>query len=401
MTGAGRAGKGVSAAGLAALLLLCAAPVSAIDLRGAWTDEEGDHWTIDASVPIEVEAPPDAPAASAPSAAAQTADGPDEAAEPPEARRLRGEIEALEAELAELEKAPPVRSYLWHNPQSGETVRQERFARLTEPWAYLGEVDPRERTGELAARLAALKSDLEAHRAASAPPPAEESSPRGEEEPPTSFPGLEQPPGFQSPPQGEVIYVTLTETQRSGFSVTYPLGYWDGETFWAKRTLKDMRDIKNLPQEVIRQLITNWSPPEWIDLHPEWQNGELVLTGNWWRYHVTRNAFTNEVLSIQTPYRKPTILTPGHSAAEPQLSYVRKLGGGYREISDDLLYGRPFHVELAFDRDQGLESIAVQLEHGPEKTLELPLTRTAEDPFLYRSAPITIEESGSDAVLGE
>jgi hypothetical protein len=52
------------------------------------------------------------------------------------------------------------------------------------------------------------------------------------------------------------------ETGRGWFAGNDPLGMSRA----ARRTLRDVRDIAELPQEIINELVASWSPPEWIEL---------------------------------------------------------------------------------------------------------------------------------------
>lgn len=233
---------------------------------GAWDGPKGEKWEIlkpDGSTPaVKKET---------------TASGNDET------DKLRGEIDALKKK----------KTHVWKNVKSGKTVEQDRFKRLDDSYSYEGEtLSPKD-----AQKLKALEERLAA---------AEQIAPK------TLPVDQHDPLGMKKLTADEAQPVRVTVTQKDGYTYTYRNAYFDGRKIKADRTLTDKRDINDLPDDVIAQLVSSWSPPEWIELEvrPDTQNSSLRLEGTWWRLHVTYSAGAfgmggNTVGSIHTPYSVP------------------------------------------------------------------------------------------------
>ena len=64
-----------------------------------------------------------------------------------------------------------------------------------------------------------------------------------------------------------LVRLTITVTRgEDGSQYSYRNAYLDGLTIKADRTLTSEKDITGLPGSIISQLISSWSPPEWIEL---------------------------------------------------------------------------------------------------------------------------------------
>lgn len=249
-------------------------------LFGEWTDQHGNQWIIE-------------PAAGA-------AEQPEEAALPePDSVRILREIAAKQAELGALQGGGD-KVFVWENSETGAREEQTRFKRLTDPWVYIGEDAPggaeaAERRAALEAEIAALNQQLQSMVMRDSPPPLPE------------------------PDAASGVTALRVTTQRSndGSYVTFDEAVLDQGTIRARRTLRQMNDISGLPEEVISQLVTQYSPPEWIELSldRERNSGMWSLQGLEWRLHVTYSGDDLQVKSIHTPYSKPlTLARQGNKA---------------------------------------------------------------------------------------
>lgn len=251
-------------------------PVSAYspsDLRllntaifGDWIDQGGATWLIESPLVDEDERPA------------------------PEFSAGQTRAEQIREKQRQLDELVSSKDYVWENPETGETERQQRFRRLQEPWEYRGEQYSNDNAE---ARIEALEGEIKRLSQVDSVPPVEQHDPIG----------LEDAPAHA---------VTVTVRESSGYSFTYDEARFEENRVVARRTLRDERDISNLPQDVISQLIANWSPPEWVELEVDLDpaSSSLVVTGLQWRLHVTYTLdFGAQVDSIHTPYSKPLKLT--------------------------------------------------------------------------------------------
>ncbi len=240
------------------------------DLRdevfGTWRDGQGRVWEIAAAAGGE----------GAPSG------------ESPQQR-----IAAVEQEAKKIKSA---KVFNWHNPETGETRRQDKFKRLAEPWAYKGE-GYRDPGAE--AKLEKLAAQIAELRAGSKPLPVDRHDPVGM----TADKG-----------EGEAARLKITVTDVKGYAFTYERASLTLGRITARRTLRDVRDIEGLPAEVVRQLVASWSPPEWIELEirADPTTKQPYISGSRWRLHVTYSSDVGfEVKSIHTPYETALRLTQG------------------------------------------------------------------------------------------
>lgn len=244
---------------------------AAASIFGEWTSQGGDVWII---------APPDgAMPESDPAPAGQ---GPS----------LAEQIRQKKERIAEIRAA---KVYVWNNPDTGAEERQDRFRRLDEPWIYVGEQFATPDGEAEIARLEQEIATLETGRSESTPPVLQH-----------------DPIGFRE--TGNAQSVVVTVRQKNGWTFTYDEARFDGRRILARRTLRDTRDIEDLPASVVSQLIAGWSPPEWIELEPSVDRGtgKPTLKGQWWRLHVTYESFfgsPGDVTSIHTPWNKRLELT--------------------------------------------------------------------------------------------
>jgi hypothetical protein len=216
-----------------------------------------------------------------------------------------GQRQELEQARRQLEELSKQKVYVWKGPD-GKVVRQQRFQRLNEPWTYEGESHG---SPDAAQRIAALEQRVKTlEERASATLPVDQHDP------------LELRTVDLDEPQP----LRITVTYANGYTYSYRRAYFDGFRITADRTLVNNADIVDLPEDVIRQLLSSWSPPEWIELEalPDAESSSVRLEGLLWRLHVTYSSGLfgsggNEVKNIHTPYSRPLALTqPGVKSAE-------------------------------------------------------------------------------------
>lgn len=233
------------------------------DVFGAWRSGDGALWTIRGGEKIEA------------SAAAQT---------DPTALAIE-QIDDAKQQLAVLEKD---KVYVWVDSQGGEVI-QKKFKKLGPPFRY-----DRARSESMhKAEIAALREQIAAAEAALKLPPVRQHDPLR----------LKNSPG-----KGRAVEIEVEDS--GGRTYRYDEASFDGRRLTASRTLRDTRDITDLPDWVIKGLISSFSPPEWIELEA-WFNPRdksVRLEGLWWRLNVTYDPAYNDISGIHTPYNKPLVL---------------------------------------------------------------------------------------------
>jgi len=208
----------------------------------------------------------------------------------PSAAQFAAERDALAAERLSLEDA---KEFLWEDPKSGEIVRQQRFRRLGEPYEYRGE---RYLTADAEARLAELASQIDA---------LEKQIATAKEAPLAKY----DPVGVGALDGSRAEPITIEVTLPDGHSYTWDEAYFDGRRIVARRTFRDVRELREeLPAAIKRELVASWSPPQWLELEATLDpaTGLLHLDGLRWTLHVTwSSSFGDvEVDSIHTPYSR-------------------------------------------------------------------------------------------------
>ncbi|MEQ9043979.1 MAG: hypothetical protein RLO22_05950, partial [Sneathiellaceae bacterium] len=304
-------------------------PLSAAALRdlkgrifGVWTDAAGSRWMIrrpGADTLRRATADPNA--------------------------RIRRDIEAKRAELSLLERQ---QVHVWTHPSGGEVIQEGRIRRLPEPYRY-----DRERSAafnrpaieRLRAGIAELRAQLDLK-------PVEQEDPRGRGR------------------DGGGAPIEIDIWEKDGRHFAYDEAKFNGDRITASRTLRDMLDISDLPEEVIRQLIASWSPPEWVELAARLDPREMTLSldGALWRMHVTYGGFVGAtVKSIHTPYARPLRLT---YRDDKVMLRIVDLDGG--EI-DTVRHDQPFRVEARFlEAPEGYPTLYLDRE-GEDTDQELTL----------------------------
>lgn len=80
----------------------------------------------------------------------------------------------------------------------------------------------------------------------------------------------------------------------------------------------------------------------------------------------------------------------------PSLAFVRRDQNRYVRITDALPYREPFYVEARFETPQPAAEYNASVSWAKGKAVEIKLRRTTEDPKLYRSAVLVLEEPSTE-----
>jgi len=229
-----------------------------------WRDQEGSIWKISASG--------------------------DDTNDAEQARQLEQQIEEVSGQIAAMKRE---RVHVWRNTETDQIVMQDRLKRLDEPFDYVGKDfrDPaaKERLNVLERRLEQLQENAK-------PLPVD----------------LSDPIGMKKMRAGgrNARKLNILVREQEGYSWTYDEALLSDGQITAKRTLRSMQDVGNLPEDVLRQLITSWSPPEWVELEMRIQHEprQVSLVGRRWRLKATYGGDSHRVKSIHTPYAKDLVL---------------------------------------------------------------------------------------------
>lgn len=356
-------------------------PLTANDLEeierkiyGEWHDQKGELWTIAQ------------PQGSTPEPAPST---------PRREETPAQKIASLEERIKEIKKS---RIYVWENPQTGEVVKQKRFKSLKEPFKYKkGEyyAEPNAR-----AEMSRLEKEIKGLSRSKSKLPLQANDPVGFKDAASS---------------SKARSIRLSWEDASGYKVVYDEAILSGDRIVARRTLRDLRDNRNLPKVLVEKVIRSWSPPEWVGLTIERdvRTGEIGMEGKRWRMLVTHSGPSDYIVdSIHTPYSRPLVLAR-EGLDKPTLRFVRKKDGVLADIVGNLrFYGGPIFLEARYDSEQDkTEKVALlEWETGEgtgSESMEIVVTRTLEDPRLYRSTAFYVlpppipEEQAQPPTTGE
>lgn len=233
---------------------------------------------------------------------------------------LRGEIDKLRKEKA----------YVWRAPGGGQVI-QKQFKRLPDQYEF--DRDASKKFTE--DKIKPLEQQLEAlqQKVVNRPPIVAHD--------PLRLNDNQNLSKTQQPIEIEVI-------ESGGHRYVFESASFDGERLTARRTLRDVRDISNLPGWVIAKLIASFSPPEWVELEARFdpRAKQIRLIGKEWRMHVTyATTFGNRVVKrIHTPYSNPLVLT---YEGDSVLLRVVDLDGA---VIETLEHDKPFRVDARFTR---------------------------------------------------
>lgn len=201
------------------------------------------------------------------------------------------EIGKLEDRLRQTRNA---KEYMWEDSKTGKIVRQTRFRRMQPPFVYKGESflieDGEQRVADLQRRIKSLQDERDGRNR----PPVESHDPAGYENLRNSR---------DSRP------VTVTVIRRDGHAYVYDHAYFDGRLISARRTYRDIRDLrKTLPLKIRNELIASWAPPGWLRMEAilDPVRGTVRLSGQRWALRVTYGADFGgpdiKVRKIHSPY---------------------------------------------------------------------------------------------------
>lgn len=299
---------------------------------------------------------------------------------------IDAEIKRMKAELASIQGK---KVHIWVNGDTGENTVQTKYKRLKTPNVYMKELS----RNFYKDKIAQLQQDIDERQFQYEPLPVNQYDPlKTENSPKTSKPAL------------------LKVAEPEGYQYSYEDVSYDGKRISARRTLRDLRDISggHLPQGVQEQLISSWSPPEWIELQPRLlvRTKEVVLTGQKWRLHVTSrssgllNTGSYQVLSIQDPYIEAEF-TLTMAPAAVRLQFV---DSNLQPISGNLPFGKPILLEAEFEDHPKQPSRRVHLSwpDGGEATKGsawVDVFRSADRKKVYHSEPFILEASTGKAAV--
>lgn len=240
------------------------------NIYGEWVDQDGVTWVI---LPTGGEAVSEEPR------------------EGSGTNRQASALARLNAARAELDALRGSKVYVWTNPETGERQEQDRFRRLKDPWDYQGEgtsgSGTEEQIAALEQEILELAGTLEAAPETEGPPPLPEVT-----------------------DDGSVRALFVSYERDDGSVAVMDEAVLAGGTIRGNRVLTDPRDIRDLPETVINQLVSSWSPPEWIEFDvSQGAGGQVQIAGPVWRLHVTYSGMSYSVESIHTPYPTPHTLS--------------------------------------------------------------------------------------------
>jgi hypothetical protein len=302
---------------------------------GVWSGSDGAQWIIRGGGEIEA-------------AASAKVD--------PAALALE-QIDSARQQLAALEKD---KVFIWVDPGGGEVI-QKKFKRLGEPFRFdraRSENFHRDEIAALRERIAAAETELKL-------PPVKQHDPLG----------LKKSAG------GKGRAIEIEVWQASGWRYLYDEASFDGKRLTASRTLRDARDISDLPDWVINGLVASWSPPEWIEFEAKFnpRDKSVSLEGLWWRLSVTYDPTYHTIESIHTPYSEPRVLQREH---EKIMLRIVDLEGKSKEI---IHHDEPFRLQARFTEAPDGEPQGLIKREGGDASVELALAGDGSDARLYES----------------
>ena len=247
--------------------------------------------------------------------------------------------------------------FRWTNLKTGEVVLQDRVKQLKEPFEYDREVL---RHPEDEAEITRLTEELKKIRT-----PAVEFDPIGINE---------------SLANGRALSLNVRVTRKDGYSFTYDEATLFNERIKTSRTMRSLKDSPRVPEQVMRQAIDYFFPPEWVelDLKFEAETGEGYLSGQIWRMHVTHTNL--RIDSIHTPWSRPLRL----ERDVPALVFLREVEGQLVPAGEFVLrYDTIFVVEARYGSPQDGGTRELTLDWGGDP-LVLHMERQG-DGRVYRS----------------
>ena len=274
--------------------------------------------------------------------------------------------------------------YEWKNKDTKEIIKQSKFRSLKEPFEWVGEKYAMDNAQAEISKLEQQISDLIKERDGGNLSPRDKQDPGGFNEVSNSK---------------DARPITVRVKRLDGYSYTYDDGVFDGMRIRAKRTYRDIRDIGNLeiPETIRRAAISDgWDPPGWLELDAtiDAENGKMVLGGNKWALHITWGADamfgpgSPVIYGVHTPYPDRRNL---YKNSHELIRVVRREGDQYFPVGDHLrFYGESLFLEARYKtiQEEFVKTAKIEWKFGdgPElRRIEILLTRTEEDPLVYRS----------------
>lgn len=188
----------------------------------------------------------------------------------------------------QIEKIKNDTVFRWLNTVTNEVTTQEKFRRLEEPYKYLGEGlrDP-----EGSQEIARLEKKLKTIRL-----PVVEHDPIGMNKNLTS---------------SGAIQLNIQVTRDDDYSWIYDRVMLIDNRITASRTLRSPQDSPHLPEKLMLDAISSFSPPEWVELEAgiDAETGEVELSGQVWRMQVTHSDL--KAKSIHSPWSRSLQLISG------------------------------------------------------------------------------------------
>jgi hypothetical protein len=196
------------------------------------------------------------------------------------------QIKTLEAEIAQLNKN---KSFVWINRKTKEKVEQSKFEKLpNDEYEYYGEQFHEANGRQL---LAEKEKHIEELRKIKH----------------YFLIDTTDPINYAEVSHNKkAIKLTIT-VENPNYTFHYPEAYYLNGKIVARRVLTDPLDITDVPINLIGQLLSEWSPPEWLVLstttNPEILNGQI------WRLHVTYEPGNAAIVGVHSPFGKDLVLT--------------------------------------------------------------------------------------------
>lgn len=201
---------------------------------------------------------------------------------------IDNQIKVLEKEIAGLSQS---KRFVWIDKRTKEKTYQTKFEKLPKEYQYDGEqfADPngRQLLAEKEKRIEELKK-LKHYFLIDTTDP-------------INFSQIQH--------DKKAVKLTIN-VENAQYSYQYPEVFYLNDTIVARRVLIDPQDMTEVPINLMGQLLSEWSPPEWLVLHAI-KNGDAVtqLKGEIWRLHVTYKEGNSAIVGLHSPFAQEIVLT--------------------------------------------------------------------------------------------
>ncbi|MEP0940245.1 MAG: hypothetical protein ABJH20_00805 [Rhizobiaceae bacterium] len=282
---------------------------------------------------------------------------------------------------AELKATKSKKVFLWINGETGENIIQTKYKRLPEPFEFMKQ----ESDDFYKDKIRKLENTIAELQASDKTLPIDQFDPLNLDEVQVRTPSI------------------LSIIRDDGYEFSYTDVSYDGNRLTGRRTLSDLRDLAvgGLPDHIRRELISSWSPPEWVELIVIYRprTDDVVLAGNRWRLHVTSSGISGGVTKIHSPYVEEVLRLERTDPPTPSPVSLRFLVSPSKQDStppESLAYDKPFYVELVFDRPPEVGKHQVSLKLGAKANNAIMVYRDESDPLRFLSKRIVLDELGND-----